>query len=67
MALNSNKPLRVALIGMSGAGKSYWTRRLAAKYPKMTMNARLARAYADPPRSPAPTNVAHSTLTTTDE
>jgi MoaA/NifB/PqqE/SkfB family radical SAM enzyme len=27
--------------------------RLAARYPKMTMNPRLARAYAEPPRSPA--------------
>jgi shikimate kinase len=26
----SDKPLRLALIGMSGAGKSYWTKRLAA-------------------------------------
>ena len=25
----SHKPLRLALIGMSGAGKSYWTKRLA--------------------------------------
>ncbi|HTA60361.1 MAG TPA: hypothetical protein VK805_19565 [Candidatus Baltobacteraceae bacterium] len=29
-----NKPLRLALIGMSGAGKSYWTTRIAAAgYP----------------------------------
>ena len=27
----SNKPLRLALVGMSGAGKSYWTKRLAAE------------------------------------
>jgi shikimate kinase len=27
---NSSKPLRLALIGMSGAGKTYWTKRLAA-------------------------------------
>jgi len=26
----SDKPLRLALIGMSGAGKSYWTKRLAS-------------------------------------
>jgi hypothetical protein len=26
----SNKPLRLALIGMSGAGKSFWTRQLAS-------------------------------------
>ncbi|MFI5098457.1 MAG: hypothetical protein ACHQT6_10845 [Candidatus Acidiferrales bacterium] len=30
MASLSDKPLRLALIGMSGAGKSYWTKRLAA-------------------------------------
>jgi|SRR5271157_1308857 len=29
MASLSDKPLRLALIGMSGAGKSYWTKRLA--------------------------------------
>ena len=27
----SIKPLRLALVGMSGAGKSYWTERLAAE------------------------------------
>jgi len=27
----SNKPLRLALVGMSGVGKSYWTTRLAAE------------------------------------
>ena len=26
-----DKPLRLALVGMSGAGKSYWTKRLAAE------------------------------------
>jgi len=31
MAAVSNKPLRLALVGMSGAGKSYWTERLAAE------------------------------------
>jgi hypothetical protein len=30
MASVSDKPLRLALIGMSGAGKSFWTRHLAA-------------------------------------
>jgi shikimate kinase len=32
MAFESNKgkPLRIALIGMSGAGKTFWTKRLAA-------------------------------------
>ena len=29
MEQNIEKPLRLALIGMSGAGKTYWTRRLA--------------------------------------
>jgi hypothetical protein len=33
----SNKPLRLALIGMSGAGKSYWTERIAAAgYPAIS-------------------------------
>jgi shikimate kinase len=27
----SNKPLRLALVGMSGAGKSYWAKQLAAE------------------------------------
>jgi hypothetical protein len=31
MASPSNKPLRLALVGMSGAGKSYWTKRLAGE------------------------------------
>jgi len=30
MRPNSNKPLRLALIGMSGSGKSHWTKNLAA-------------------------------------
>ncbi len=30
MAAPLNRPLRLALIGMSGAGKSYWTKRLAS-------------------------------------
>jgi shikimate kinase len=34
---HSNKPLRLALIGMSGAGKSYWTLRIAAAgYPAIS-------------------------------
>jgi len=34
---HSNKPLRLALIGMSGAGKSYWTTRIAAAgYPAIS-------------------------------
>src|SRR5258707_2961771 len=38
----SNKPLRLALIGMSGAGKSYWTARIAAAgYPAISCDARI--------------------------
>ena len=34
---HSNKPLRLALIGMSGAGKSYWSTRIAAAgYPAIS-------------------------------
>jgi len=37
MSPHSNKPLRLALIGMSGAGKSYWTTRIAAAgYPAIS-------------------------------
>ena len=47
MAATLNKPLRLALIGMSGAGKTYWTKRLAsAGYPAIScddkIEARLA-------------------------
>ncbi len=43
----SDQPLRLALIGMSGAGKTYWTKRLAsANYPVVScddlIEARLA-------------------------
>lgn len=31
MSASSDKPLRLALIGMSGAGKSHWTKNLAAR------------------------------------
>lgn len=32
----SDKPLRLALVGMSGAGKSFWTERIAAaRYPSL--------------------------------
>jgi shikimate kinase len=46
---NSQQPLRLALIGMSGSGKSYWTRRIAAAgYPAISCDTqieqRLARA-----------------------
>jgi shikimate kinase len=38
----SNKPLRLALIGMSGAGKSYWTTRIAAAgYPAISCDAQI--------------------------
>ena len=34
---HSNKPLRLALIGLSGAGKSFWTARIAAAgYPSVS-------------------------------
>jgi shikimate kinase len=37
MEENVQKPLRLALIGMSGAGKSFWTRRLVASgYPAIS-------------------------------
>ena len=38
----SNKPLRLALIGMSGSGKSYWTTRIAAAgYPAISCDAQI--------------------------
>jgi len=38
----SNKPLRLALIGMSGAGKSYWTTRIAAAgYPAISCDTQI--------------------------
>lgn len=38
----SHKPLRLALIGMSGAGKSYWTRRIAAAgYPAISCDTQI--------------------------
>lgn len=44
--LTSSKPLRLALIGMSGAGKTYWARHLAEEYPAVStddqIEARLA-------------------------
>jgi hypothetical protein len=37
MTAQLDKPLRLALVGMSGAGKTYWTRRLAASgYPTVS-------------------------------
>jgi shikimate kinase len=39
---HSNKPLRLALIGMSGAGKSYWTARIAAAgYPSISCDTQI--------------------------
>ena len=38
----TNKPLRLALIGMSGAGKSYWTARIAAAgYPAISCDTQI--------------------------
>ena len=38
----SNQPLRLALIGMSGAGKSYWTARIAAAgYPAISCDSEI--------------------------
>ena len=40
LQLSDEKPLRIALIGMSGAGKSYWTQRVAAAgYPAISCDA----------------------------
>jgi len=37
METQSQKPLRLALIGMSGAGKTFWTKRLATRgYPAIS-------------------------------
>ena len=39
---HTNKPLRLALIGMSGAGKSYWSARIAAAgYPSISCDTRI--------------------------
>jgi hypothetical protein len=34
--LTSSKPLRLALIGMSGAGKTHWAKHLAGEYPTIS-------------------------------
>jgi shikimate kinase len=39
---NREKPLRLALIGMSGAGKTFWTKKLAAiQYPAVSCDDRI--------------------------
>jgi shikimate kinase len=39
---NREKPLRLALIGMSGAGKTFWTKKLAASlYPTVSCDDRI--------------------------
>jgi len=41
------KPLRIALIGMSGAGKSFWTKKLAeAGYPALSCDDRIEQKLA---------------------
>jgi shikimate kinase len=41
MMLTSSKPLRLALIGMSGAGKTYWTKHLSVEYPAISIDDRI--------------------------
>ena len=44
---NREKPLRLALIGMSGAGKTFWTKKLAAsRYPAVTCDDRIEQKLA---------------------
>jgi hypothetical protein len=44
---NSSKPLRLALIGMSGAGKTYWTKRLsAANFPAISCDDQIEQRLA---------------------
>ena len=45
--MNSEKPLRLALIGMSGAGKTFWTKKLAAsRYPTVSCDDRIEQKLA---------------------
>ena len=44
---NREKPLRLALIGMSGAGKTFWTKKLAAaEYPSVSCDDRIEQKLA---------------------
>jgi shikimate kinase len=44
---NREKPLRLALIGMSGAGKTFWTKKLAAsRYPAVSCDDRIEQKLA---------------------
>jgi hypothetical protein len=44
---NREKPLRLALIGMSGAGKTFWTKKLAAsRYPTISCDDRIEQKLA---------------------
>jgi shikimate kinase len=44
---NWEKPLRLALIGMSGAGKTFWTKKLAAaEYPAVSCDDRIEQKLA---------------------
>jgi shikimate kinase len=41
MMQTSSKPLRLALIGMSGVGKTYWAKQLAVEYPAISIDDRI--------------------------
>src|SRR5260221_5463804 len=44
---NREKPLRLALIGMSGAGKTFWTKKLAASpHPAVSCDDRIEQKLA---------------------
>jgi len=48
----SQQPLRLALVGMSGSGKSYWTQRIAAAdYPAISCDAQIEQRLAGTLRS----------------
>jgi len=45
--MHREKPLRLALIGMSGAGKTFWTKKLtAAGYPGVSCDDRIEQKLA---------------------